>query len=164
MASLRSTTKWNMEERMSKYRNAGLLVVVVTLLAALLAACGPAGEPTATPPAGGGDKSPGPAQVDSVDVLILESFPVQIHVVAKGNLPDSCTTIDQITEEQDGDTFRVTITTARPGEESCAQVLTPFEEVIALDVYGLPAGTYTVDVNGVTGSFTLDIDNVPQGG
>ena len=118
----------------------------------------------ALPPHADIDPVPGRALVDSIDVLILESFPVQIHVVAKGHLPDSCTTIDQIVEEQVGDTFRVTITTTRPAEESCAQVLTPFEEAIALDVYGLPAGTYTVDVNGVTGTFTLDIDNVPQGG
>ena len=89
---------------------------------------------------------------------------MQIHVLAKGQLPDSCTTIDQITEEQDGDTFRVTITTARPEGAVCAQVLTPFEENIPLDVYGLAAGTYTVEVNGVTSTFTLDMDNVPQEG
>lgn len=151
---------------MSSDRNSGLLILSVMLCLALLAACGPAGEPTATTPPSGGDEPPvlGTAQVDSIEIVILESFPVQIHVLAKGHLPDSCTTIDQVTEEQDGDTFRVTITTARPEGEMCAQVLTPFEENIPLDVYGLAAGTYTVDVNGVTDTFTLDIDNVPQEG
>jgi inhibitor of cysteine peptidase len=155
-----------MEELMSKHRNIGLLVSSVMLFLALLAACGPAGEPTATTPSSGDDERPvpGTAQVDSIDILILESFPVQIHVLAKGHLPDSCTTIDHISEELDGATFRVTITTARPGGESCAQVLTPFEENIPLDVYGLAAGTYTVEVNGVTGTFTLDIDNLPPEG
>ncbi len=150
---------------MSKHRNTGLLVLSMMPFLALLAACGPAGEPTATTPPSGGDEPPvpGTAQVGSIEILILESFPVQIHVLAKGQLPDSCTTLDQITQEQDGDTFRVTITTARP-EEVCAQVLTPFEETIPLDVYGLAAGTYTVDVNGVTGTFTLDIDNLPPEG
>jgi hypothetical protein len=38
----------------------------------------------------------------------------------------------------------------------------PFEESIPLDVAGLDAGTYTVIVNGVEASFTLDIDNVIQ--
>jgi hypothetical protein len=33
------------------------------------------------------------------------------------------------------------------------------EEMIGLGVVGLKAGTYTVDVNGVTGTFTLDVDN-----
>ena len=36
----------------------------------------------------------------------------------------------------------------------------PFEDTIPLDVYDLPAGAYTVDVNGVTNTFTLDVDNV----
>jgi hypothetical protein len=34
-----------------------------------------------------------------------------------------------------------------------------FQVTIPLDVYGLSAGTYTYDVNGVTGSFTLGSDN-----
>jgi len=151
---------------MSKDKNIGLLILAAMVFLALLAGCGPADEPTATTVPSGGDGQPalGTAQVDSIEIVILESFPVQIHVLARGHLPDSCTTIDQITEEQDGDTFRVTITTARPEGEVCAQVLTPFEENIPLDVYGLAAGTYTVDVNGVSGTFTLDIDNVPQEG
>jgi inhibitor of cysteine peptidase len=41
----------------------------------------------------------------------------------------------------------------------CAQVLVPFEETIALDVAGLPAGAYTVVVNEVKTSFELAVDN-----
>jgi hypothetical protein len=102
------------------------------------------------------------APVEDIDILILESFPVQINVVARGNLPDGCTTIDQVTQERDGNTFRVTITTVRPVGMECTQALEPFERVIALDVYGLPAGVYTVDVNGVSDTFELAVDNVPQ--
>jgi len=39
-------------------------------------------------------------------------------------------------------------------------VLAPFEEIIPLEVYGLPAGTYTVDVNGVQATFDLEVDNI----
>jgi len=39
-------------------------------------------------------------------------------------------------------------------------VLAPFEETIPLEVYGLPAGTYTVEVNGVQGTFDLEMDNI----
>ena len=42
----------------------------------------------------------------------------------------------------------------------CIQFIEQYQEVIALDVYGLPAGTYQVDVNGVIGSFTLEMDNI----
>jgi len=31
----------------------------------------------------------------------------------------------------------------------------PFQEVISLDVYGLKAGVYNVDVNGIKGTFEL---------
>jgi inhibitor of cysteine peptidase len=104
----------------------------------------------------------GVASVEDIDILILESFPVQVNVVARGNLPDGCTTIDQVTQERDGNTFRVTITTVRPVGMVCTEALVPFERVIDLDVYGLPAGVYTVDVNGVSDTFELAVDNVPQ--
>jgi inhibitor of cysteine peptidase len=148
------------------HRDTKRLPVVLFMVLVAIVACSPGAEPTPTPAAPGGDEPPvaGQAAVESIEILILESFPVQVHVVARGNLPDGCTSIDQITEERDGETFRVTITTTRPADQMCTQALVPFEETIALDVYGLPAGTYAVDVNGATDTFTLDIDNVPPEG
>ena len=101
----------------------------------------------------------GLALVDEIDILILESFPVQINVIARGNLPDPCTEVSEVLQEREGDTFFITIKTYRsPG--FCIQVLAPFEEIIPLEVYGLPAGTYTVDVNGVQATFNLEVDNI----
>jgi inhibitor of cysteine peptidase len=103
------------------------------------------------------------APVQSIEILIMESFPVQVAVLARGELPDACTEIDQVDRRLDPEkqTLWVEITTVRPADLACIQVLAPFEERIPLDVLGLPAGTYTVDVNGVTGTFTLSVDNVP---
>jgi len=99
----------------------------------------------------------GLAPVDEIDILILEIFPVQINVIASGNLPDPCTEISEVIKEREGDTFFITIKTYRsPG--FCIQVIAPFEEIIPLDVYGLTAGTYTVDVNGVQDTFDLEVD------
>jgi inhibitor of cysteine peptidase len=105
----------------------------------------------------------GKAPVHSIEILIMESFPVQVAVLARGELPDACTEIDQVDRRVDleSDTFWIEVTTVRPTDLACIQVLAPFEERIPLDVYGLPAGAYTVDVNGVTGTFTLSVDNVP---
>jgi len=101
----------------------------------------------------------GLALVDEIDILISESFPVQINVIAGGNLPDPCTEISEVLQEREGDTFFITIKTYRsPG--FCIQVLAPFKETIPLEVYGLPAGTYTVDVNGVQATFDLEVDNI----
>ena len=98
------------------------------------------------------------ASVDEIDILILDSFPVQINVMARGNLPDPCTEISEVLQEREGNTFFITIKTYRsPG--LCIQVIAPFEEIIPLEVYGLTAGTYTVDVNGVQGTFDLEVDN-----
>ena len=101
----------------------------------------------------------GLAPVDEIDILILESFPVQINVIARGNLPNPCTEISEVLQERESNTFFITIKTYRsPG--TCIQVITPFEEIIPLNVYGLPAGTYTVDVNGVQATFDLEVDNI----
>jgi len=100
------------------------------------------------------------ANVNDIEILLLESFPVQIHAVARGEHPDSCTKVDKVVTRREGDTFFVTITTARPADAMCAQVMTPFEEVVALDVVGLKAGVYTVDVNGVRDTFELQTDNI----
>ena len=99
------------------------------------------------------------ANVNDIEILLLESFPVQIHVVARGEHPDSCTKVDEVATRREGDTFFVTITTSRPVDAMCAQVMTPFEEVVALDAVGLKAGVYTVDVNGARDTFELQTDN-----
>jgi len=133
-------------------RKKRLLVAVALTL--LLASCA---QPAASP-------TPSGAMVENIDVLLLESSPVQVNVVARGNLPDSCAEISDIAKQRDGNSFLVTITTSRPADAMCAQALVPFEEVIPLDVLGLPAGVYTVNVNGLSDTFTLDVDNVPPEG
>jgi hypothetical protein len=102
----------------------------------------------------------GTANVASLEVRTLESFPVQLQVVAQGMLPNPCTAIDPPRPERDGATFRVTLTTSQPLDKACIQQLVPFEQTIPLDVAGLKAGTYTVIVNDASTTFTLDVDNV----
>lgn len=155
-----------------------VLLLVWSVLALWVAACGspldstpdpnePVTSETPVPTPAAATKPPsggvitGEAVVESIEVLILESFPVQVHVVAKGYLADGCTEIGTITSEQKDDLFLISITTVRPADKMCTEAIVPFEEVIPLDVYGLAAGTYTVDVNGVKGSFELQVDNVP---
>jgi inhibitor of cysteine peptidase len=107
----------------------------------------------------------GKATVEEIEVVFLESFPLQVHVQAKGYLADSCTTIDEVSIDRADHRFKVEITTRRPAQEMCAQIVQPFEKSIPLDVYGLPAGDYSVDVNGVQAEFTFAQDNIlPEGG
>jgi len=103
-----------------------------------------------------------PANVNDVEILILESFPIQVNVIVHGEFPDICTEIAKVTTAREGPAFLVTITTRRPADAVCAQVITSFEKVISLDVAGLKKGTYPVDVNGVRSTFELQSDNILQ--
>jgi inhibitor of cysteine peptidase len=109
---------------------------------------------------GGSEYVYGTATVETIDVLILESFPVQVKVVAQGHLPDSCTEINEAKTEKKENSFNIDISTRRPKDAICAQVLVPFNRTISLDAQGLKAGNYTVNVNGVKGSFNLTVDNM----
>jgi len=101
----------------------------------------------------------GDAYVDSVDLVYLESFPVQIQAKVAGNLADPCTEIAEVNEIRQDKNIYIKIKTSRPNDATCAQVLTPFEKVVPLAVKGLKAGTYQVDINGAKKSFTLTQDN-----
>lgn len=102
----------------------------------------------------------GSAIVDGIEIMVLESFPIQIKVNARGYLPDGCTRIHEITKEKKDSTFIVSIKTVRPADIFCTEAIVPFQEVISLDVYGLKAGIYIVNVNSVNGTFELVTDNI----
>ena len=140
------------------------------LVAVALSACAtpPEPEPVATPdpnqPVSSSDPTPTPEPTvnpDSVDAVILESFPLQVMAAVNSNLPDGCTEIYDSHVERTDNAFSVTLTTARPTDAECTEALVPYQENIPLDVYGLPAGDYTVTVNGVSAGFTFAQDNGP---
>jgi inhibitor of cysteine peptidase len=100
------------------------------------------------------------ATVESLDIMMLESFPVQVEVRVSGYLPDGCTELDEITAEREGQEFILTVRTRRPtGDIACTQALVPFEETVALDVEGLEAGMYTVIAQEQEATFKLEVDN-----
>lgn len=96
-----------------------------------------------------------PARVQQVEVVVMESVPVQANAVVRGYLPDGCSKVADIGQARDGSLFRVSIMTTRPADVMCTAVIRDFERSIPLDVAGLPAGGYMVDVNGVRASFRL---------
>ena len=145
-----------------------ILIYLVTL-AILVTACGPS-IASPTPPPIMTEEAPvsiaGMAVVQSVDIQILESMPLQVNAVIRGQLPDAgCTTISGITQMRDGNTFHITLTTTTDPLALCAQALTPFEEVVQLDTSNLSAAPYVVNANGVQQAFELlprDMTNFKQ--
>ncbi len=99
--------------------------------------------------------------IDSVDALILESFPVQVNAVVRGNFADGCTTLADVqVSGPENNVFTISMIANRNPEAMCTQALVPFEETVSLPVAGLPAGTYTIRVNGeAETTFELAVDN-----
>ena len=98
--------------------------------------------------------------VDNVDVSVLGPLPVQVSLAVSGNLSVPCVELLNPAVSREGNTFTVVLAESNLGPaESCIAVLEPFETTVDLDVAGLPAGDYTVEVNGVSTEFTLDMDN-----
>ena len=104
------------------------------------------------------------ATIDTVEILLLESFPVQANTVIRGHLPDTCSIIDEINQTRNDDIFEITVTTAHQTGVMCNEQSQLFEEIVPLDILGLPAGTFTVTVSGVNTAsniFALSVDNIP---
>ncbi|MDX9863251.1 MAG: hypothetical protein RBT34_00455 [Anaerolineaceae bacterium] len=114
-------------------------------------------EPSPQPTA----EKPPNVQVEEIELLTLESFPVQMRAIVRGSLPDGCSVLDKITVTREGNDFILHFETHREGE-ICTQALVPFEESVPLDVEGLEAGTYRVIAKQVIKEWTFETDNALQ--
>lgn len=123
-------------------RNSLLQLIAILFL---LVAC--------APPAGDAPLEPvdGAVYINSAQLLIMESYPVQVALIVTGDLPTPCHELRYHYEIQDfGDEKRVEVTMyshADP-EAICVQVLQPFEERISFDLQNAAEGTYLVYLNG----------------
>ena len=95
------------------------------------------------------------AQVQSVEVHISQSHPLQVSAVVHGNLTESCASLEESQVQYVSNTFQITVYAKSSSDIGCAPVTTPFDTTIPLDTKDLPAGDYTVVANGVSALFTL---------
>jgi len=117
---------------------------------------------TPTTPATSTTKSPfgDDLQITSVDVLMLESFPVQVMVNIEGNV-NKCVKLNEpkVTQEENVFYVAVSITELATGKTCSPTGSVTFKKSVSLDVAGLKKGTYEVYVNKMKKTFTLDMDN-----
>ena len=100
--------------------------------------------------------------VESVEVQLLESMPVQVQVLVSGFKSVPCVDLLEPGVDVQGNTFQIVLAETVLGPaESCIAVTDPFETLVALPVNGLSAGDYIVTVNGMESGFTLEADNLP---
>jgi hypothetical protein len=126
-----------------------------------LAACAPAAAPAPT-------RSPlspivtpdrpmdiAPIQIDKVEVQITESQPVQVSAHVTGIIGDGCSSAMPVEQQRDGNTITLTINRQRPADAICTQIAKIYDETIRLQG-DFPAGDYTLKVNTVTQTFTVN--------
>ena len=96
------------------------------------------------------------AMVEEIEVLILESDPVQITVMIQGFLGDGCTELAGISQFVQGDRIYIRVYAERPVDAICTLVLVGFEESVGLDLDELEPGEYTIVVHNLTAELVLD--------
>ena len=96
-----------------------------------------------------------PAHVDEISVAVLETSPAQVEVVVIGYKSTPCVELEYAVAKS-GTKFHIVVA-ENPLQTlvACIQVIEPFELSLPLDVVGLPAGEYQVNVNGHEVVFTL---------
>ena len=91
--------------------------------------------------------------IQKVSVELLESLPVQVNLKIEGYLADSCTMLHETTEQREGNTIHVQITTIRPKDLACAAVITEIQHTISLGSFD--PGSYQAIVNGTVVEFEV---------
>ena len=95
------------------------------------------------------------APIESLEVLIMESFPPQYSAIVVSGLPNGCMSFAGYYLARDGDTIRIEMINWKPADEStpCTEEYRTLEHRIGLGSDFESGRTFTVDVNGVTTPF-----------
>jgi hypothetical protein len=139
--------------------------VILVLMTTMLAACAPLSTQQATataepvniptlPTVAEGER--GPVYVSQADLVIMESYPVQVSLHIVGDLPTPCHRFHAEVSKPDSENrIQVAIYSVANTELMCAEVLAHFEENVAIPMNGQAEGTYSVWLNGeLVGEFS----------
>ena len=144
-------------------------IFALTLVAGLLVSCGgldavvknetsaPGNEAPGSPldPLPGEDQMVrGEVTVSSSELIIKESYPLQVDLAVKGTLPTPCHHLRASIDEPDRENnIHVELYSVVDPNMICAQVIQAYDEKIPLGTY--PDGTYSVYLNDeLVGEFT----------
>ena len=107
-----------------------------------------------------------PAVVDSVAVrpaqqAVAAGEAVPVEVLVKGALPDACSELNAVTQQQTGHFVTLALTMRQPRGDVCAQVVRPYRFYVRLDSL-FAAGSYTLTLNGRVTPFQIRETPAPQ--
>ena len=109
--------------------------------------------------------------ITKAETIITDTFPVQVFLKISseniacnkpGKIRTQFDSIDRRPVDGPPPTFNIVVDfIPPPPDTTCLAVLIPYEKIIPLDVYGLPAGIYGYTINGdeYSGNFELTTDN-----
>lgn len=92
--------------------------------------------------------------IESVDVAVLESFPMQLSLTVSGYQPDGCDVPVQVEQEVNENTVVISIYRELPIDVMCPASIVPYEETIMVNA-GFEGGTVEIRVNDFTTSVDL---------
>ena len=99
------------------------------------------------PQPGDDDLMRGSVYIDSTEILLLESYPVQVKLRIEGDLPTPCHQFRAIVSEpNEQNEFHVEFYSLVDPEVICIQVLEPFDVTLSLGSYTV--GSFSVYING----------------
>jgi len=109
--------------------------------------------PTPTAPALAANRAVEKIPLSGMNLEFMGGTPLQVQITVRGILPDECSVFGPVNQRQDVDnrTLWVEVNINRPRGQNCALTNTPFTEKFWLDLSNLPAGKYTINVNGISG-------------
>ena len=113
----------------------------------------PTPEPTRVVPA---DMVKVPAPIESVDIIVAESFPPQYFVHVVSGLPNGCVEFYGYEESRSGNAITITVTNLEPAPSepvACTAIYLTHEFSVPLGTDFQPGETYTVKVNDVIETF-----------
>jgi hypothetical protein len=95
-----------------------------------------------------------PAYIDSVEILLLESYPVQVRALITGNLPTPChRPAWDLSGPDAGGRLTLDVYSTADADAICPQVLQPFEQ--SIDVGSFTGGSFVLVVGGVEYPFSI---------
>ena len=113
----------------------------------------PTPEPTRVVPV---DMVKVPAPIESVEIIVAESFPPQYFAHIVYGLPNGCVEFYGYEESRSGNTVAITVTNLKPAPSepvACAAIYLTQELSVPLGKDFRPGETYTVTVNEVVETF-----------
>ncbi|MBW8012245.1 MAG: hypothetical protein FVQ83_13580 [Chloroflexi bacterium] len=144
---------------MNRINNYFKLIMLVTLLVSACSSAGDGAEQTNEPnvPDGeGGGFGVSNVIINSTEILIMESYPIQVALIVSGELPTPCHVLQTIINDPDEQNrILIEVLGVIDDETVCTQVMEPFEERIGIPMQGSPDGVYEIWLNGeLVGDFS----------